>query len=256
MDHVAYRQFLKLEQDHWWFQGRRRSYFTILKHHLGKRGIVEGARLTVADVGCGMGGMLPDLRYFGDPVGIDADPESIQICHDRGFPRSFVGGGIDLPLEDQSHDLITLFDCLEHLEDDRAALNDIRRVLRPGAHAFFSVPAYQFLFSNNDRVAHHFRRYTRGDLVRKVEEAGLEVVKSTYVNVVLFPLILPAVLLLKARERLFPKEQDSRTNLSHTPPKLANKLLSAIFGGEGKILRYVSAPFGHSLVLLARRPTE
>ena len=90
--------------------------------------------------------------------------------------------------------------------------------------------------------------------VAVTDYAGLTVEKSTYVNVVLFPLILPAVLLLKLKERLFPKPNDTRSNLTHKPGKLANSILAAIFGGEGRILRHISAPAGHSLVLVARKP--
>lgn len=225
------------------------NYFTILRRHLG-----EARDLAIVDVGCGVGGMLPELQRFGRPIGIDADPESVRICRERGFPNSFVGGGSELPLSSASQDLVTLFDCLEHLADDCGALREVHRVLREGGRAFFSVPAYQFLFSNNDRVAHHMRRYTRGELVRKARDAGLEIEKATYVNFLLFPIILPAVLLLKAKERLFPKQDDTRTNLSHPPPRLANAMLARIFGGEGRLLRYLSMPFGHSLVLLARKP--
>jgi SAM-dependent methyltransferase len=248
MEGIAYEQFLALERDHWWFIGRRRCYFDLLRHHLGAT-----PRLTILDVGCGVGGMLPELAAFGDPIGIDADPRSVAICRERGFRNSFVGGAQEIAARDASADLVTFFDCLEHLDDDRAALRDARRVLREGGWLYVSVPAYQFLFSNNDRVAHHRRRYTRGELVGKVEAAGFRVVKATYVNVALFPLILPAVLALKAKERLLPKDGDSRTNLSHVPPGWLNRILAAIFGGEAKVLKRVSAPFGHSLVLLARR---
>lgn len=249
MEGVAYEQFLELERDHWWFIGRRRCYFTILEKYLERR---DGLR--VADVGCGVGGMLEPLSRFGRALGIDADLESIRICRRRGFPTSFIGSGGELALMDGSMDLVTLFDCLEHLDDDRGALREVVRALKPGGFAFFSVPAYQFLYSNNDRVAHHKRRYTRADLVAKVTEAGLEVKKATYVNVLLFPLILPAVLLMKLKERFFPIEDDPRTNLSSRPPALINSILAGIFGGEGKLLRHLSAPFGHSLVLVARKP--
>ena len=249
MEGVAYRQFLELERDHWWFQGRRGNYFTILGHYLNGR-----TDLDIVDVGCGVGGMLPELARFGRPIGVDADPGSVEICRERGFHHSFVGGGSELPLRSESHDLVTLFDCLEHLEDDEGALREVHRVLRPGGHAFFSVPAYQFLFSNNDRVAHHVRRYTRGELVRKARAAGLQVKKATYVNFVLFPVILPTLLMVKTKERLFPRVDDTRTNLSKPPPKWANSLLAGIFGGEGKLLKHVSMPFGHSLVMLVTRP--
>lgn len=251
MEGVAYQQFLKLENEHWWFIGRRRSYFAILERFLPAR-----RDLRIADLGCGVGGMLPELQRFGRVVGIDADPQSVAICRARGFPDSFVGPADRIPLAAASHDLVTYFDCIEHLEDDRAALAEIVRVLKPGGTAFFSVPAYQFLFANNDRVAHHKRRYTRGDLAAKARAAGLDVVKATYVNVLLFPLILPAVLLLKVRERWFPRPDDHRTNLSAMPPPWLNRALAAIFGGEGRWLRHVSMPFGHSIVLVARKPAR
>jgi len=249
---IAYEQFLSLERDHWWFVGRRASYFRILARHLP--GDERGRNLEIADIGCGVGGMLPELNAFGRPLGVDSDLRSIQICRERGFERSFVGGAQVLPLANSSQDLLTFFDCLEHLDDDRAALLEVGRVLKPGGLACFTVPAYQFLFSNNDRVAHHRRRYTRSGLVEKIRAAGLKVERATYVNVVLFPLILPAVLLLKLKERLFPIEDDPRSNLSHRPGRLINRLLAAVFGGEGRVLRHVSAPFGHSLLVVARKP--
>ncbi len=249
MEDVAFLQFQHLERDHWWFIGRRRSYFAILERFAPRR-----AGQAVADVGCGVGGMLQDLRRFGEPVGLDSDLESIRCCRGRGFARCLVAGAGCLPFRSASQDLVTLFDCLEHLEDDAAALAEVARVLKPGGIAFFSVPAYPFLYANNDRVAHHQRRYTRGGLRCRVERAGLEVAHATYVNVVLFPLILPAVLLKKLRERLLPREGDQRTNLSSTPPRPLNALLAWIFGGEGRWLARVPAPFGHSLALVARKP--
>ncbi len=248
MEGVAYDQFLSLEREHWWFIGRRRCYFSLLEHFLPAR-----TDMRILDVGCGMGGMLPELSRFGRPIGIDADRRSIEICRERGFGNSFLGGGQEIAARDSSIDLVTFFDCIEHLPDDRAALADAHRVLAPGGHLFISVPAYQFLFSNNDRVARHFRRYTRGDLVSKVRATGFTIVKATYVNVTLFPLILPAVLLYKVKEAVWPKPNDERTNLSHVPPRAINAVLAAIFGGEGRILRHLSAPFGHSIALLAKK---
>lgn len=249
MEGVAYEQFLNLERDHWWFIGRRRSYFRILEHRLARK---QG--LAILDVGCGVGGMLPELARLGTPVGIDADEGSIAICKRRGFTDCKVASGTTLPIVSGTQDLVTLFDTIEHVDDDVGALREAHRALKPGGTVFISVPAYQFLYSNNDKVAHHKRRYTKGGLKRRVREAGFDVVHATYVNVVLFPLILPAVLLLKLKEALFPKPDDTRTNLSHTPAPIVNRTLAAIFGGEGHVLKSISAPFGHSLVLVGRKP--
>ncbi len=251
MEGVAYEQFLTLEREHWWFIGRRRNYLTVLGAHLERA--QKTRDLAILDVGCGVGGMLPELARFGRPVGLDSDAESIAICHRRGFPDCRVAAGERIPVDDASQDLVTLFDCLEHTDDDTVALREVARVLKPGGFAFFSVPAYQFLFSNNDRVAHHKRRYTRGALTARVRAAGMDVAQSSYVNFLLFPLILPVLLLVKLKERLFPKANDPRTNLTRRMPAPLNALFTAVFGFEGKILRHVSMPFGHSLICVARK---
>ena len=129
-------------------------------------------------------------------------PELVEFCHRRGFPDVVVGSAYELPAEAGSVDLVTLFDTIEHVPDDDRALREARRVLAPNGLVFISTPAYQFLYANNDRVAHHERRYTARKLREKLLGAGLRPVKITYFNTLLFPAILPAVLAKKVGERL------------------------------------------------------
>lgn len=257
MDPTAYRQFLEFEREHWWFRSRRTLYFDLLERAVRKH-LQTGAdprQLESLDVGCGMGGMLPDLRRFGEPNGIEIELEGVRVCRERGFERTMIGSGYGLPHRAASLDLVTLFDTIEHIEDDERVLREVERVLRPGGLLMISVPAYQFLYANNDRVAHHCRRYTRGELVRKAQSAGLEVMKATYVNTFLFPLILPAVLLIKLKERLFGvADGDDTTNLSYQLPRWLNRMLEGIFSSERFPLRHISFPVGHSLAFVARRP--
>jgi hypothetical protein len=116
------------------------------------------------------------------------------------------------------------------------------------------VPAYQFLFSDNDVVAHHKRRYTAGDLKRKLREAGYEPLRASYYNVIMFPVIVPLVLLKKLKMKLFGVPENPRSNISYAMPKLANRMLSKTFCAERHPMKRVSYPFGHSLLCLARKP--
>lgn len=247
MEETANRQFVELEKTHFWFVGRRRIFFHLLDRQLAGR-----TDNTVLDVGCGAGGMLAPLARYGDVTGVDTSEELVELCHERGFERVQVGSAYELPAEPGSVDLITLFDTIEHVPDDARVLRECRRALAPGGLLFISTPAYQFLYANNDRVAHHERRYTVRAVRRMLLVAGLEPVRVTYFNTLLFPAILPAVLVKKLRERL--SDPGDETNLSHTLPPLVNRALAAIMGAERHLLARMSLPFGHSIIAIARAP--
>jgi SAM-dependent methyltransferase len=248
MDTVAYEQFERLEGRHWWLRGRRAVFFGVLDHLLDR-----DRPLRSLDVGCGFGFMVEDLSRYGPAAGLDFFADAVQACRRRGVERVLVSSASTLPAADGTHDLVTFFDCIEHLDDDRAALREAHRILRPGGRVVVTVPAYQFLYANNDRVARHRRRYTVGQVRARLEATGFEVDKATYVNTYLFPLILPAVLALKLKERLRPRAEDPTTNLTHPVPGPLNELLFRIFASERLALRWVSFPFGHSIFVLARR---
>lgn len=255
MDDLAARQFIELERTHWWFAGRRALFFDLLRRAIAPIAAARGRRPIALDVGCGAGGMLPGLAEISAPIGLDISPELLARARGRGCARLLIGSAAALPIAPATLDLVTAFDCIEHLPDDRAALAAFHAALRPGGLLFLSVPAWQFLFSENDRVAHHERRYRRGELVAKARAAGFEVMQSSYVNAWLFPLIVPAVLLLKLKQRFLKRaDAPAETNLSYAMPRWLNALLAAIFSSERHVLRRLSFPFGHSLVLLARRP--
>jgi SAM-dependent methyltransferase len=245
LEETANKQFVELERTHFWFVGRRRIFFHLLDLELGHRG-----PLRILDVGCGAGGMLEPLARYGQVTGVDSSPELVEFCHRRGFENVVVGDAYGLPASDGSVDLVTLFDTIEHVPDDLRALRECRRVLAPDGRVFISTPAYQFLYANNDRVAHHERRYTVRGLRRRLLKAGLVPIKLTYFNTLLFPAILPAVLAKKVQERI--SDPGERTNLSHTMNPVVNRALAAAMSSERHLLGRVSFPFGHSIIAIAK----
>lgn len=249
MDKAAYDQFVKLEEDHFWFRGRRSIFLDVLDRHFRDRGPVR-----VVEVGCGAGGFLPRLDGLGTSIGIELEGDLAALSHSRSGAPTVCADAYELPLADGSHDLVCLFDALEHMPDEDQVLREVHRVLRPGGVAFFSVPAYQFLYANNDRVAHHCRRYTRRSLASAVHRNGFEPRRLTYFNTLLFPAILPAVLLGKLRERVFGLKDPNKTNLSWRPPQMVNSFLTAIMSSERKLLRRMNFPIGHSLIGVFEKP--
>jgi SAM-dependent methyltransferase len=247
MEDTAYRQFIELERSHFWFVGRRRIFFHLLDRELDGRRDLE-----VLDVGCGAGGMLEPLGRYGSVTGIDSSPELVAFCHERGFERVKLGSAYDLPAADASIDLVTLFDTVEHVPDDLRAMREARRALAPHGVLFISAPAYQFLYANNDRVAHHQRRYTARGLRARLVEAGFPSPHVTYFNTLLFPAILPAVLTKKVTERI--RDPGDATNLSVRIPPALNRGLAATMGSERHLLSRIRLPFGHSVIAIARAP--
>lgn len=248
MELSVYEQFALLEENHFWFKGRRTIFFDLIGRTLDEQN--PNPKREILEIGCGAGGMLGPLGEFGNVTGIDISHEYTQFCHKRGYERVVTGSGYELPFRDNSFDMVALFDVIEHIPDDQKVLEEVRRVLKPGGQVFISVPAYQFMFSQNDRVAHHLRRYTAGRLNALLAKVGLQSKKTTYFNTFLFPLILPAVMVLKLKEKIFglPK---GLTNLSHEFKEPVNGIFGWVMGSERWLLRHIEFPFGHSLIAMA-----
>jgi 2-polyprenyl-3-methyl-5-hydroxy-6-metoxy-1,4-benzoquinol methylase len=130
----------------------------------------------VLDAGAGQGTMSIRLERLGFEVtSTDVSGAAVAVLRER------LGGDVeqasvtDLPFADESFDGAVLGEVLEHVEDDRGALAEIARVLRPGGVLALSVPANPKLFGPSDEWAGHVRRYTRPALLEACAAAGLTV---------------------------------------------------------------------------------
>jgi len=236
-----YAQIHQIELDHWWYVGRRRIVFDWLRP--------DDRRRRVLDIGCGTGFNIEQLRArgFEKVVGLDVSNDAIAYARSRGLRALVRGDGARLPFADAAFDLVLALDLIEHLEDDGEALRDMARVLAPGGRLLVFTPAYRFLWSLQDDVSHHFRRYTSRELRSKLSDAGFTVAKMTYANTFLFPVILAGRTVL----RVIGRRQRVSENDLH--PSWSNGLLAAIFVAEAPLLRRMNFPFGVSLLSVAVR---
>lgn len=252
MQQHTYAIMRRVEESHWWFVGRRRIIMSFLKRLCYKLNVTDSgnagqrAPLNILDVGCGTGANLEMLSQFGKAQGVDVSAEALSFCRARGLENVKQGAAEALPYEDNSFDLVTGLDVVEHLDDDLAGLKEMRRVLRRGGHALLFVPAFMFLWGVQDDISNHRRRYRLPGLKRVVREAGFEVERATYVNISFFAAILAGRLLMRAL-RLRPESENNITI------EFLNGALGRIFGAESLALRHLNFPFGVSILCVARR---
>ena len=243
MERQVYSRMAAIEDRHWWFVARRRILDQVLR-----RCVTLPERAEILEAGCGTGGNLPLLARFGRVHALEPDAEA------RAFARA--KGGFDiregrlpagLPYDPESFDLVAAFDVIEHVEDDRGSLEALAGLLRRDGWLLITVPAFPFLWSRHDVEHHHKRRYRRDEMLRRVTAAGLEPVRATYFNALLFPLIA-AVRLLRKALGVEDGADDERV-----PAGPVNRLLETVFGWERHLVGRVPLPLGVSLLVLARK---
>jgi SAM-dependent methyltransferase len=241
MDQEQYTIMYEVERTHWWYQGMRRNTKALLNRYLA-----PGVTYTVLDAGCGTGGTTIDLAEFGQVTGVDFSTDALGYAQARGLTRLVRGSIEQLPFADNTFDLVTCFDVLYHraVGDERRALAEFKRVLRPGGLALVRDPAFDWLRGAHDIGIHTERRFTTQQMASRFRDVGFEVVYATYGNVALFPLALAK----RAVDRFIPSPADL-----DVPPPAINKLFEAALSLEAPLAGRVPLPVGLSAVVLGRK---
>lgn len=242
MEPAIYQQMAAAQQQHWWFAARRLILRRTLQRWLH-------SPVPILEVGCGPGGNLAMLTEFGPLKAVEMDGYALEMARTLAPNAEVQQGWLPdhLPFESESFGLICLFDVLEHVEDDQAALDALFARLPAGGKVLLTVPAYQWLYGAHDRTHHHFRRYTARRLRTLARCSGFDIVRLGYFNTLLFPLVAAARLLAKLGGR-------SQADDAALPSPAVNRLLYAIFALEARLVPHRLFPFGVSLMALLEKP--
>ncbi len=153
---------------------------------------------------------------------------------------------------------VGLFDVLEHIEDDREFLRAIHGLMKIAGYLYLTVPAYTALWSDEDDIAGHFRRYNLQGLSKTIESSGFRIVYASY----FFRFLpIPIFLLRSIPHRLGYKRQtgkqssETRAASEHTlPDNLIGRFLSRLMGAELiNINGKKKMRFGGSCLLVAKK---
>ncbi len=231
------RTIESLENEHFWFAPRRRRLLKIISRH-----VPLGSK--ILDIGCGTGRLCNALIQDGYAA-YGTDPYIVASGLD---PRRYREGTCDqLPFETGSFDAACAFDVFEHV-DDIAALQECRRVLRPGGLLLVSVPAFPVLWSERDTVAGHKRRYTRPMLKSLFANGGFELLDLSGFQFFLLPLMF-LNRLGESRKNNCVRRED------HVSPR-TNRLLRQINNWEVSLPHCLQPPVGSSLIAVCRAASD
>jgi SAM-dependent methyltransferase len=239
MQASEYRKLYDLELDLWWFRALRKFIFGLLPAPL--------TDLRVLDIGCGTGGLLASFQLAGSrPIGLDYSQEGVSLAKER---NSIVvrGSANELPFA-MSFDRITCVDVLEVSTVKPAKLvRSAVSVLKPGSYGLFIMAAHGWLMSDHDRAVDSVRRFNLGQLKQLFAGEDVRIVRSTYLFMATFPLLVVRKLLNRNRSAEIP-ESDVRA-----PSALINQILYGLCSLEATLLPYISLPVGSSVAVLVRK---
>lgn len=244
------------EDSHWWFSSRTRALTTVMKQFLPKK-----ADLRLLDVGCGAGNMIHHLSYFGRVKGLEIDPRPVKMAHQRGYDVDQFDATQPMPFPGDSFDVVTALDVIEHNQDDLAILSDSYRLLKPGGYMIITVPALMWLWSHNDDINAHVRRYTAVELKQKLAQTGFVIRRVTYNNFFIFPLAAALILLRRlagekpqlASHHL--NEEEYQVEMEPASPPV-NALLTLVGKVEAGLIRLINLPIGTSLIAVGQKPLQ
>lgn len=243
MNSVAYKEMYDNELSHAWFRATRLLMLFVVERHLEK-----DAR--ILDAGCGTGGTLNFLRDAGykKVTGIDKSKTALAFCRTRGH-KTFQGSVNNLPFKDKSFDAVICMDVLYHKGVDAdKALGEFRRVLKDSGILYSQEPAFNWLRGNHDVFIETSHRFSKGELIEKLERKKFKVIKSTYFNIILLPIIIAK----RLSERFLLKSSHG-SDVSKIFDPLNYFLLKVLLIESYLINNFLSFPIGLTIITVSKK---
>ena len=242
MDDQLTLYYDELSRSHFWLTSK--SYVT--QKFIDQELLHRSQPQRIMEVGCCAGNFLQNFLCADNAVfGLDLRFSALKLGKARQPAINLTqANGIELPYRDEVFDMVILQDVLEHFADDSGLLRGLNRVVKPGGILFVCVPAYMWLYGYHDKLFGHVRRYTRPQLVSRLEESGFHLLRATYFqSLFLLPLFI--------KRRFHGKEKDGGDFVML--PKLVNSCLDWLLRLEAIPLKIMNLPFGPTLMCLAQK---
>ena len=228
-------------QEHFWFRGRAELVDILCVEFLSQTKASK-----ILDIGAGEGDLAIVLAQYGTVTALDVSKEALSKMPSCAQVTPTIGNAVDLPFLHHTFDTVCLFDVLEHITDDMRAIQEARRVLKPGGLLLITVPLHSWLFSAHDRANGHKRRYSTNGIRALLRD--FTPLRLGYWNCTLLPIIACVRII---RRNVPPRFDDDEL------PEWLNKLFWKIIHRENQwIERLLHLPWGLTLFGIFQKPTK
>ena len=244
MSHHIYNDLAKGIKKHFWFKARRDYIYKIFKSFVGLKN-------NIIDIGSGVGDIplfLISKGYENMFIG-DVHLSGLKYTEKSAVKKRYQFDLIKTPFRNH-FDIVTMFDVLEHIDDDEKAIKNIHKMLKKNGRAIIMVPAHLWLWNREDDIVSHRRRYEVKEIKRKFEKNGFRVMKVS----AFFIAITPLLFLRRILDKFNKSEDKERFEIN----SIVNMILGTVCFLENRLLASrlfskISFRVGGSIMLVAEK---
>lgn len=238
----------QLEDKSFWFQHRNKCIISAVEKFAKDK--------VFFDIGGGNGFVSGGLEKNGyNAVIVEPGVQGCLNAKSRGLSNIICSTLQDADFKKESIEAAGLFDVVEHIENDLDFLKTVALYMKKDGALFITVPAYRWLWSNEDDIAGHYRRYTIKTISKVLNEAGFKVSYSSYIFSILpFPIFLMRS--IPSKLGLAPKTLDeNKAQKEHSGKKgFLSKMIDKIWAWELKRIQSgKKISFGSSCFIVAKK---
>lgn len=239
----------QLEESSWWFNNRNKLIVSLVRKYSQNK--------LFWDIGGGNGFVSKGLQDAGQKVVlVEPGPAGAANARKRNIEQIICATLEESGIRPNTIEAAGLFDVVEHIENDGMFLKSIANSMAHGGLLYITVPAYRFLWSNDDDYAGHYRRYTLKSLRDLLQNSGFEPVRQTYFySLLIFPIFIARTIGQRIKKQT-PRDVGTieKAQSEHVSGALVNGIISWLWSIERSLIGLgIRLPFGASCLVVYRK---